>query len=82
MHSHALIAECPGLLLATMLAEGVTGFRQMSGTPKLQKARDEGRLPLGLYAPDLLAMPGDLLFPFNAGSPTKARAEVDRQNHR
>jgi cytosine/adenosine deaminase-related metal-dependent hydrolase len=27
MHSHALIAERPELLLATMLAEGVTGFR-------------------------------------------------------
>jgi hypothetical protein len=79
MHSHALIAERPELLLATMLTEGVTGFRQMSGTPKLLKARDEGRLPLGIYSPDLLAMPGDLLFPFNAGSPKEARAEVDLQ---
>jgi hypothetical protein len=51
----------------------------MSGTPKLLKARNEGRLPLGLYAPDLLAMPGGLLFPFNAGSPKEARAEVDRE---
>ena len=79
MHSHALIAERPELLLATMLAEGATGFRQMSGTPKLLKARDEGRLPFGIYSPDLLAMPGDLLFPFNAGSPKEARAEVDLQ---
>jgi hypothetical protein len=79
MHSHALIAESPELLLATMLAEGVTGFRQMSGTPKLLKARDEGRLPFGIYSPDLLAMPGDLLFPFNAGSPKEARAAVDLQ---
>jgi hypothetical protein len=79
MHSHALIAERPEFLLATMLAEGVTGFRQMSGTPKLLKDRDERRLPIGVYSPDLLAMPGDLLFPFNAGSPDEARAEVDRQ---
>ncbi len=79
MHSHALVAKRPELLLATMLAEGVTGFRQMSGTPTLLTARDEGRIPPGLYAPDLLAMPGDLLFPFNAGSANEARAEVDRQ---
>ena len=79
MHSHALVAKRPELLLATMLAEGVTGFRQMSGTPALLKQRDDNRLPIDSYAPDLLAMPGDLLFPFNAGSASEARAEVDRQ---
>lgn len=79
MHSHALVAPRPELLLATMLAEGVTGFRQMSGTPKLLKARDEGRLVLGPTTPALLAMPGDLVFPFNAGSAKEARAEVNRQ---
>ena len=80
MHSHALIAKRPELLLATMLAEGVTGFRQMSGSAKLLKARDERRLPLGVYAPDLLVMPGDLLLPFNARSPEEARAQVNRQH--
>jgi imidazolonepropionase-like amidohydrolase len=80
MHSHALIAKRPELLLATMLAEGVTGFRQMSGSAKLLKARAERRLPLGVYAPDLLVMPGDLLLPFNARSPEEARAQVNRQH--
>lgn len=79
MHSHALIAKSPRLILAAMLAEGVTGFRQMSGTPELLKARDERQLPLEVNTPDLLAMPGELLMPFNAGSPEEARAEVDRQ---
>ncbi|MEV4086338.1 amidohydrolase family protein [Nonomuraea fuscirosea] len=79
MHSHALAAERPALVLAAMLAEGVTGFRQMSGSPEMLEDRADGRLPLGVHAPALLGMPGDLLMPFNAGSAEDAEKEVARQ---
>ena len=39
MHSHALNLADPSASLALMLAEGVTGFRQMSGSPALLKQR-------------------------------------------
>jgi hypothetical protein len=79
MHTHTLQAERPRVLLATMIAEGVTGFRQMAGSPDLLRHRAEFRLPLGAGTPGLLAMPGELLMPFNAGSADEARAEIDRQ---
>lgn len=68
MHTHALQAERPALMMATMLAEGVTGMRQMMGTANLLRYRAENRLPLTPHAPQLLAMPGDLLLPFNCAS--------------
>lgn len=79
MHSHALQAERPQLLLASMLAEGVTGFRQMLGSNDLLQERAEHRLPMSTFAPGVLAMPGDLLLPFNASSPGTARDEIARQ---
>ncbi|WP_051796077.1 amidohydrolase family protein [Kibdelosporangium aridum] len=79
MHSHALQAQRPALMLAAMLAEGVTGMRQMLGTPELLRYRADHRLPLTQYAPALLSMPGDLLLPFNVGSADAAREEIDRQ---
>lgn len=79
MHSHALQAEHPELLLATMLAEGTTGFRQMLGTDDMLRYRAEDRLPLTPHAPALLSMPGRLVLPFTAGSPQEARDEVARQ---
>jgi hypothetical protein len=79
MHLHVLGPDDPSGELALLLADGVTGFRQMSGSEDILKERREHRLPLTRYAPALLAMPGDVLTPFNAGSPAAARAEVDRQ---
>jgi imidazolonepropionase-like amidohydrolase len=79
MHVHVLQAERPRPLLATMLGAGVTGVRQMAGSPDLLRYRAEGRLPLTEYAPGLLALPGSLLTPFNGGSADDARAEVTRQ---
>lgn len=79
MHYHALDADDPSGDLALMLAEGVTGFRQMSGSDELLKQRRESRLPLTRYGPQLLAMPGEVLTPLNARSPDVARAEVDKQ---
>lgn len=68
MHTHVLQNERPELFLATMLAEGTTGMRQMAGSPDLLDARGQSRLELTGYAPGILAMPGALLMPFNANS--------------
>jgi imidazolonepropionase-like amidohydrolase len=79
MHAHALGPDDPSGDLALMLAEGVTGFRQMSGSDELLEERRAYRLPLPRDAPALLAMPGAVLTPFNAGSPTAVRNEVAKQ---
>jgi imidazolonepropionase-like amidohydrolase len=79
MHEHVIDMDDPSGVLALMLAEGVTGFRQMSGSDDLLKERREHRLPLTRYAPELLSMPGEVLTPFNAGSPDAAKAEVLKQ---
>jgi imidazolonepropionase-like amidohydrolase len=79
MHVHALTAPNATAVLARLLADGVTGVRQMSGSPELLAARAAGTLPLGADAPALLAAPGDLLLPFDAGSIEGVRAEVRRQ---
>ncbi|MEV6705240.1 amidohydrolase family protein [Micromonospora wenchangensis] len=79
MHVHTLQGADARSYLATMLAEGVTGMRQMAASDDLLRYRAESRLPLTEYAPALLAMPGALISPFNAGSADDARTEVKRQ---
>ncbi len=64
--------------LAMMLANGITGFRQMSGNRGALEARARGRLDFEL-GPALLTMPGEVLTPFNAGSPDAAEREIERQ---
>ncbi len=79
MHNHALNLEDPSGSLALMLVEGVTGFRQMSGTPaRLQERRDR-TLPVGKDAPALLELPGSVLFPINAGSGEAVVNEIRAQ---
>ena len=79
MHSHVLELADPSGALALMLAEGVTGFRQMSGSPALLAKRRSGSLPIGREAPALHETPGRILTPFNAGSAKDVIAEVRRQ---
>ncbi len=79
MHSHALNLGNPSGSLGLMLAEGVTGFRQMSGSPALLKKRRNNTLPIGSMAPALLETPGTILTPLNAGSSQAAAAEIRRQ---
>ncbi len=62
-----------------MLANGITGIRQMDGTAELLEERREGRLFESTFAPKLLAMPGRVLLTTNAFSPQDGVAEVDRQ---
>jgi imidazolonepropionase-like amidohydrolase len=79
MHSHVLAADNASGAMAMMLTEGVTGFRQMSGSRELLQARREGTLPIGTDAPALLAMPGNLLLPFNTVSIKDTEFEIRQQ---
>ena len=79
MHAHALQSDQVSNTLALMLANGITGFRQMAGSPELLEARRQGKLPMDALSPALLAMPGTIMTHVNAGTPAAAIAEVDRQ---
>ncbi|MDN4640851.1 amidohydrolase family protein [Agreia sp. PsM10] len=79
MHTHVLQSPIAELGFALMLAQGVTGIRQMEGSPELLANRAENRLGLNEKAPRLLQMPGSLLLPFNARSVEDARLEIARQ---
>lgn len=78
-HAHPLGPFDVSGTMALMLANGITGFRQMSGSPRMLEERAQGRKPTGRYAPEALLMPGTILTPFNAGSPDEVRKEVDAQ---
>jgi imidazolonepropionase-like amidohydrolase len=79
MHAHPLGAGDPSGSFDLMLAHGITGFRQMSGSAQMLKDRAAGTLmPAG--APRLLSMPGTVLTPFNAGSVAAAAATVREQH--
>lgn len=79
MHVHVLDSPTRDGDLALMLANGITGFRQMSGSAALLEARKGGKLVLPVEAPELLAMPGEILSRANAATPEAAVAEVQRQ---
>jgi hypothetical protein len=79
MHTHVLQSPNAELGFALMLAQGVTGIRQMEGSPELLSNRAENRLGLNEKAPRLLQLPGSLLLPFNARSVEDARLEIARQ---
>ena len=79
MHAHPLGPDDPSGTLALMLANGITGFRQMHGSPEMLAERRGSRLPLGKDSPAALVLPGSLLTPFNAGSAKEAVAAVREQ---
>ena len=79
MHAHSLNSPAPQPGLQLMLAYGITGFRQMSGTPALLEARREGKLPIPEASPALLATPGNVLAGGAAVPAPAMVAEVDRQ---
>ncbi|MEU0227267.1 amidohydrolase family protein [Streptomyces sp. NPDC006284] len=67
--------------LKLMLAHGVTGFRQMSGSIKLLRDRAAGVLGLPESGPALLATPGPLLItPLNAATEEEVVATVREQH--
>ncbi|MEV7630314.1 amidohydrolase family protein [Actinoplanes sp. NPDC089786] len=75
MHAHPLNLADPTPALRLMLSFGITGYRQMSGTPALLRNRPAA----DSRSPGLLATPGSVLTPINAGTPAQAAAEVRRQ---
>jgi imidazolonepropionase-like amidohydrolase len=79
MHAHPLTEKRPVGDLELMLANGVTGFRQMSGSSRLLAERSAGTLPLPADSPDVLALPGALLTPLNAGTIENAVAAIRSQ---
>lgn len=79
MHSHVLELEDPSGSLSLMLSQGVTGFRQMSGSPALLARRRRNALPFGEEAPQLHETPGALITPFNAGSAEAVTDEIRKQ---
>ena len=79
MHAHTLDDEERDNSLALMLAHGITGWRQMSGSPEHLSARREGTLNLEESAPELLSMPGTILTFANAPDPAAAVNEVRKQ---
>lgn len=78
MHAHALQSD-PQRSLTLMLTHGITGFRQMAGTPDLLERRKRGELWSDADAPELLAMSGLPLVPPIAGSPEATIAEILEQ---
>jgi hypothetical protein len=68
MHAHPLNPGDTVNQLQMMLAMGITGFRQMSGSPELLAARKAGTL-MPKLAPTLLVTPGSLLVGPNAATP-------------
>lgn len=78
-HAHPLGPQDPSGTLRLMMAQGITGFRQMSGSTALLAQRRDGRLDLPDDGPALLAMPGAILSPTNAGTPKAAIATVREQ---
>jgi imidazolonepropionase-like amidohydrolase len=79
MHAHPLTEKHPVGDLELMLANGVTGFRQMSGSPQLLRERSAGTLPLPADSPGVVALPGALLTPLNAGTIPDAVAAIRDQ---
>ncbi len=79
MHAHNLNSASPETSLPLMLANGITGFRQMAGAPALLAARAAGRPLLPPDAPALLAMPGTILAGPAFADPAAATREVGEQ---
>ena len=77
MHAHPLSAKDPRGALTLMLAYGITGFRQLSGSDRMLKSRS-GLVPDG--GPRLFGMPGAVLTPANAGTAGAAIATIRAQH--
>lgn len=79
MHAHNLNSASPATSLPLMLASGITGFRQMAGSPELLAARASAKPILPPESPALLAMPGAILIPGSSATAEWMRAEVRNQ---
>lgn len=71
MHAHALSSGDAAVNLRLMLANGITGHRQMSGLPARPAPSGPG--------PDLLAVSGDILTDGNVRTPDQAAGVIRQQ---
>ncbi|MGA2395017.1 MAG: amidohydrolase family protein [Candidatus Lustribacter sp.] len=79
LHAHPLSSSDPPGNLTLMLANGVTGFREMASTPAALAARQSGTL-LSDVMPELLEMAGEILTPANAPTSEAVVAEIAKQH--
>lgn len=79
MHVHALDADNPETYLDLMLAHGITGFRQMSGTEAMLAKRAEQAASAASQQPEALVVPGRVLVVPTAPTPDAVVAEIHRQ---
>ncbi|WP_413294433.1 amidohydrolase family protein [Bdellovibrio sp. HCB185ZH] len=79
MHAHVLDDSAAAEISAIMLAYGITGYRQMSGTDEILLQRKDGKLKLPADSPELLGMPGPVLLRSNASTPETAVEVVQKQ---
>lgn len=78
MHMHVIGQEHTLETMDSLLAYGITGFRQMNGSYELLKEWHSGAFTSSTDQPTLLTMPGDVLTPIIAPTP-KIAAELVRQ---
>ncbi len=79
MHAHEFEEGDPHDNLTLLLAYGITGFRQMSGSDKQLSDRKAATLVPDSRLPELLAMPGEILTRLNAATPEQAASEIKKQ---
>lgn len=79
MHMHVIGEENTQESMALLLANGVTGFRQMSGSPELLDEWRSGAFTSSTNEPALLTMPIGILTPINAPTPDVAVKYVRQQ---
>ena len=79
MHMHVIDYPYPSENLSLMLTNGITGFRQMSGSSELLKMRKQQRLGIQEGQPALLEMPGSVLIPVNTHNIKAAQRNVQQQ---
>lgn len=81
MHAHPIGHGNPKPALALMLANGITGLRQMAGSQAMREARQAHTLPFTIDAPALLSMPAQPLTPFSASDEKDTAATIARQKN-
>ncbi|WP_413560943.1 amidohydrolase family protein [Bdellovibrio sp. HCB209] len=79
MHAHVLGETAANEMAAVMLAHGITGYRQMSGSEEILKSRKDGQLVLPENSPEVLGMPGSALLRSNAATPEAAVALIQKE---
>ncbi|WP_341346586.1 amidohydrolase family protein [Paenibacillus sp. FSL H3-0469] len=79
MHMHVIGDKHTDETMESLLANGITGFRQMSGSYELLKEWHSGAFTHSVDRAALITMPGDVLTPINAPTPSVAAEFVRLQ---